>query len=42
VIDFYSIREQAEETLIQVLKDEHGWAGMLESWRSSSGRRPRA
>jgi hypothetical protein len=30
VIDFYATREEAEETLRQVLGDEPGWAGLLE------------
>jgi hypothetical protein len=30
VIDFLPTREQAEETLKQVLEDEPGWADMLE------------
>jgi len=30
VIDFYPSREEAEETLKQVLQDEPGWAGVLE------------
>ncbi len=30
VIDFFPSREEAEESLKQVLQDEPGWAGVLE------------